>query len=496
MRLAYLIMVISLLASSLANSVMARSFEQLSYELHVNPHLDVREDLERLVALGDTRAQRLLGDIIAERDPGAALRVIELYRQSFAEGQGQIAALAAMARYVGQRPRLKSEYKTKVAQNLARFPHQRDPITVLTALEVFNVYPDLLEETQVERLIVLYERACIERCAPALYHAALAKKRGQMQLAETLYKQAAMQDVRAFLPLHQIFGNEASDLMRAFARETAAQIDDLPVDVVHRFGLELTNVRNALASEWIYQRQTVIGEVEIPDEEQIAAAEEAQREQDAMIDEIDRELLVWLDNAVMRGNTPAMSTKASFMMAANNRFGSDAVEQLLRLLEGTEASRSELPYGNSNLERVAPYRIKALWARFYMTGWLTMNPDSAHQLISELIEAGHEDALLLEGDLYSRGLLDESDQARALQIYQTLADQGWPSAHLRIARLNAYGRAMRGDVVLAYSHALTAMGMGDLRAEGLVKFLEPRLSLAQLGSGREIAEHNLSTITR
>lgn len=495
MRLAYLIMVVPLLAGTLADSVEARSFEQLSYELHVDPHVDVRPDLERLVALGDARAQRLLGDIIAERDPGAALRVIELYRQSFAEGQGQISALAAMVRYIGQRPRLKDGYEVEVAQSLTMFPHERDPVTVLTALEVFSIYPGMFDEARIERLITLYERACIERCTPALYQAALAKKRGNMELAETLYRQAAMQDVRAFLPLHQIFGSRAPDMMRVFAREASLRIDEIPVDVVHRFGLELTNIRNALASEWIYQRQTVIGEVEIPDEEQIAAAEEAQRQQDAMIDEIDRELLMWLDNAVGRGFTPAMSTKASFMMAANNRFGSDAVEPLLQLLENTEASRSGLPHG-SYLERVPPHRIKALWARFYMTSWLTMNPSSAHQLILELIEDGHDDARLMEGDLYSRGLLDEPDQARALQIYQTMADRSWASAHLRIARLNAYGRAMRGDLVLAYSHALTAMELGDLRAEGLVKFLEQSLSLGQLGSGREMAEYNLSNITR
>ena len=495
MRLAYLIMVLPLLAGTLADSVEAKSFEQLSYELHIDPYVDVRPDLERLVALGDARAQRLLGDIIAERDPGAALRVIELYRQSFAEGQGQVAALAAMARYIGQRPRLKDGYEVEVAQSLAMFPHERDPITVLTALEVFSIYPDMFDEARIERLITLYKRACIERCVPALYQATLAKKRGNMELAETLYRQAAMQDVRAFLPLHQIFGSNAPDMMRVFAREASSRIDEIPVDVVHRFGLELTNIRNALASEWIFQRQTVIGEVEIPDEEQIAAAEEAQRQQDAMIDEIDGELLVWLDNAVARGFTPAMSTKASFMMAANNRFGSDAVEPLLQLLESTEASRSDLPHG-SYLERVLPHRIKALWARFYMTSWLTMNPSSAHQLILELIEDGHDDARLMEGDLYSRGLLDEPDQARALQIYQTMADRSWASAHLRIARLNAYGRAMRGDLVLAYSHAITAMELGDVRAEGLVKFLEQSLSLGQLGSGREMAEYNLRNITR
>src|SRR5690554_5915211 len=128
MRLAYLIMVLPLLAGTLADSVEAKSFEQLSYELHIDPYVDVLSDLERLVALGDTRAQRLLGDIIAERDPGAALRVIELYRQSFAEGQGQVAALAAMARYIGQRPRLKDGYEVEVAQSLAMFPHERDPI--------------------------------------------------------------------------------------------------------------------------------------------------------------------------------------------------------------------------------------------------------------------------------------------------------------------------------------------------------------------------------
>lgn len=489
MRAPFLILSLPLLAVLLASEVEARNFEQVRYALYLDPHAEVVPDLEQLAKLGDHRAQRLLGDILAERDPAGASRVLELYRQAFAGGRGEISALAAMARYLGQRPRLRQQHRAEVAEGLTRYRHDRDPVNVLATLEVFNAYPELFESAAVEHLISRYERACIENCLTLLYRGRLAEHQGNHELAESLYRQAALQDPRAIEALYRVMGKDVALKFRSFARDASPRIASLPIEVVHRIGLHLANTSNALANEWVYTRQSVIGEVEIPDAEQLAAAEAAQRAQDAMIDELDREILYWLDHAVARGYTPAMSTKASFMMAGNNRFSSEAVEHLLRQLESTETARSSA--GEHYQDRVGPQRIKALWASYYMVNWLSMNPTKAHGLIRELIEEGYDDARLMEGDLYSRGLLDEPDQARALGIYEQMAERGWASAHLRIARLNTYGRAMRGDFVTAYSHARAALELGDLRAEGLVNFLEQRLPATLLEQGNAMTEQML-----
>ena len=127
-------------------------------------------------------------------------------------------------------------------------------------------------------------------------------------------------------------------------------------------------------------------------------------------------MLQWLDNAVDRDFGPAMLSKASFLMTAPDRYNPEPVLALIQRLEQRQGDTQSL----SMVERenpITPQRIKALRASLHMVLWRTLDPQLSQRLIAELQAEQYPEALLLEGDLYSQGGLDEPDQDRALALY-------------------------------------------------------------------------------
>ena len=128
---------------------------------------------------------------------------------------------------------------------------------------------------------------------------------------------------------------------------------------------------------------------------------------------------------------------------------------------------------------ITPQRIKALRASLHMVVWRTLDPHLSQRLIAELQAEGYPEAALLEGDLYSQGVLDEPDQQRALALYMAEAKSGSTNALMRIARLYTYGRAICRDNGKAYTFAFAAQELGDQRAERLAESLSTRLTPEQ-----------------
>ena len=94
------------LTLALASSVhAARSLEQVRYALFQDGQAEVEADLRHLSARGDLGATRLLGEVLAGRSPANTTQAIDLFKQAFADGRGDIGALIPLARLVDNKPR-------------------------------------------------------------------------------------------------------------------------------------------------------------------------------------------------------------------------------------------------------------------------------------------------------------------------------------------------------------------------------------------------------
>jgi alginate biosynthesis protein AlgK len=452
----------------------ARSLEQVRYALFKDPAAPVEDDLRVLAGRGDLAATRLLGEVLISNSPSNATQAIRLFKQAFADGRGDIGALVPLARLVDYKPRLLETNRAYIRQALERFATGSDFIAVDTRLEVFLVYPELFQQDEVAQLIELYDRACLIYCHAPLYRAVAAEHKGDRADADKWFQLAVESDPRAVYRYYDFLGEDRNPRFRAFAAQLTPRMQALPVDLVHRIGQQLTNVRNSEIST--YNNNRPQDRAQTPEEK--AARDLKAQAQASLIEQLDREVLQWLDNAIERDFGPAMLSKASFLMTAPDRYGPEQVEALIQRLEQRQGENLSLSMAERQ-NPITPQRIKALRASFHMVLWRTLDPQLSQRLIAELQAERYEEAVLLEGDLYSLGGLNEPDQDRALALYIQEAQKGSTNALLRIARLYTYGRAICRDNAKAYIFAYAAHEMGDQRATDLMLALQTRLTPQQ-----------------
>ncbi|WP_442107983.1 sel1 repeat family protein [Pseudomonas sp. NUPR-001] len=449
------------LSLACASAVSAgQSLEQIRYALYKDPSANVSGDLRLLSERGDLASKLLLGDVLANTDGANRQEIIALYKEAFADGRGQVPALASLARLLDRTPSLQQGQRDWVAQALTRYPATLDPRNASTTLEVFLVYPQLVSNDQAQQLLALYQQSCLLNCRPELYRAVLAERQGERHNAEHWYQQAVRVDVRAIDRYYRFLGDDQDRAFPAFARTLEAQRPTLAVDIVHRIGATLDSINSVQRAELEadrYQRQSsAMGTAQVaPDAAQLAA----QKARTDALDSARAEAHRWRENAVERGFVPAMVSKANFMISNPTEHNAEETQALIDQVRAREATRA-----------------KALQASFYMVNnWLTLDPQKARALIDELIASDYPDAQLLLAEYYSKGVEDEPDQDKALQIFQAQARAGSTTAWYRMATLHAYGRAICHDPVKAYTYAQVALALGENGARNLIKRLEKSL---------------------
>lgn len=438
----------------------SQSLEQVRYALYKDPSANVSGDLRALSERGDLASKLLLGDVLANTDGASRQEVITLYKDAFADGRGQIPALASLARLLDRTPSLQAGQREWMAQALTRYPANLDPRNASTTLEVFLVYPQLVSTDQARQLLALYQQACLLNCRPELYRAVLAEREGDRQRAELEYQQAVAVDVRAIDRYYRFLGDDQDRAFPAFARSLEARRPTLPVDIVHRIGSLLDSINSVQRADFEadrYERQTrAMGPARVPPDAAQLAVEKARGE---TLDSARAEAHRWRDNAAERGFVPAMVSRANFMISNPTEHNAEETQALIDQVQSRE-----------------PTRAKALQASFYMVNnWLTLDPQKARALIDELIAGNYPDAQLLLAEYYSKGVEDEPDQDKALQIFQAQAQAGSTTAWYRMATLHAYGRAVCHDPVKAYTYAQVALALGENGARGLIKRLQKTL---------------------
>lgn len=445
-----------------------QSLEQIRYALYKDPNADVIADLRSLAERGDLASKLLLGDRLAAGDAANGEEALALYKEAFAEGRGEVLALSSLSRLLERNPRMRKANAGYVHEALGRFPHARDPRTLDAALEIFLVFPEYFQAPRVAELIGLYESSCLEFCRPQLYKAVLAERQGRRDDAERGYRAAVFVDTRAVLRYYDFLGDAQDTAFPAFAKTLFEHKERLPVEAVHRIGTLLDSIYSTqsglIAIENRALREADAG-LEGDAKTEASAADKARAEAQAkLLAQTNAEVRAWLDNAIERNWVPAMVSKVNNMTSSPQDFTADEAFALIERIARTD-----------------PLRAKALKASVLMvTNWLSLDPEKAHGLIQELLDANYPEAQLLLGDLYSRGGLDEPDLDKALAIFHQQALNGSPSAYYRIASLYNFGRAICHDKVKAHAYAEAAKGLGEFRANGLLKRLEKEMSSDEL----------------
>lgn len=448
-----------LLALCLASPAFAgQSLEQVRYALYKDPNANVVADLRELSARGDRASKQLLGDVLSNSDTVNLDEVLGLYKDAFADGAGEIPALASLSRLLDRNPRLRDQQHAYVTRALTRYPHTLDPRTISTTLEVFLVYPQDFSAAEARQLVSLYQQSCLLNCRPELHLAVLAEREGDRAKADRLYQAAVKVDARAVDRYYRFLGEQQDSLFQNFAKTLEPQRASLSVEIVHRIGALLDSINSLQRIDDEADRDQRLASgmgpkpVKAPQTpEQVAADKAKAAAQTAATAQVQS----WFDNAAERGYVPALVSKVNFMISNPTEHNAEETQALINRVQALE-----------------PTRAKALQASFYMvSNWLTLDPQKAQVLINELIAARYRDAQLLLGELYSKGGLDQPDQEKALQIYQEQARLGSTAAYYRIATIYFSARALCNDPVKAYAYGQAALDLGENRARGLLKRL-------------------------
>lgn len=436
-----------------------QSLEQVRYALYKDPSADVVADLRALAARGDLASKQLLGDVLGANDGANRKEIIGLYQDAFADGHGQIPALASLVRLLDRTPSLQRSTEPWVRNALTRYPNDQDPRSTSTSLEVFLVYPQLIPGERAAQLLALYEQSCLLNCRPELYHAVVAERQGNRAEAQAWYKKAARIDPRGVDRYYRFLGADQDPAFLAFARSLEPEMASLPVDIVHRIGALVDTIHSAARGEMDAERELRLSRSMGPKVEPSAEQQARDSANDALRAEGIAEAQRWLDHAVARGYLPALVSKANFMISNPTEHNAEQTQALIGQVRAKD-----------------PTRAKALDAAFYMVNnWLTLDPEKSRLLIDELIAAHYPEAQLLLGDLYSKGGLDQPDQERALAIWQAQAQQGSTAAWYRMATVHVRGRAICHDPVKAYTYARIALDLGETRARSLLRRLDQTL---------------------
>ncbi|MES2820269.1 MAG: sel1 repeat family protein [Pseudomonadota bacterium] len=402
-------------------AVEAANLPDIRYRLHQDSQADVEADLRQLAERGDRPSQLLLAARLAgSADAAKVNEAMALYKGAFDDGRGEIDALAALARLSEHNPLFHTQNRPFIQHAIGLYPPARDFGTLTATLDTFLVYPDEFEIDRIAGLIRLYERACVENCLAPIYHAALAERQGDSEMAESYYRRAIPTDPRAVARYYRILGPLQDSVFKAYAQSLEARMQSLPVPVVQAIGSHLSGLST----------------------------------------ENDPAVVRWLDNAIARGAEAARIIKVSYMISFAASYSAEEALALIDLIEAKD-----------------PHPGRALRASVYMVrNWPTLDPFKAHELIRSLLDEGYQSAYLNLGELYSMGGLDQVDQLKAIETYKRLAAQGSASAFYRIASIYGRGRGICNDKVRAYAYASMALDFGELGAAKLLQELEADIS--------------------
>jgi alginate biosynthesis protein AlgK len=417
----------------MALTAQSASLREVKYALFQDPQADVSSDLRRLAENGNLEAAFLMGDRLARTNRVKdAMQAIEYYQQAFNQGRGITSALTSWVKVQNRFALLRKNGKEPIAEALRFVPQEESFEAVRVRLEIFLVYPELIEPDQVERLIALYDRACITACRTETFRAQWLMSSGRTDEAFVAFEKAIPYDAEAVGLYFNALKEQQSEAFLAFAERSKSSAGSWSAEVLGTMG-------NLLAS---------LAEKNTP------------------------EVIEWLDLGISKGSPSARVAKVNYMLGFSTDFNPD---EALKLIDEIEATS---PYEGRSL------RATALLVR----NWRILNPVVAYQLLTGLINDGYDNAYMGLGALHSMGGLDEADQEAAIKAYSHLALQGNSAAFYRIAVLYESGRSICHDKVQAHAYASVSMELGQPNTRGMINRLNQSMDADELVLAQAVRE--------
>ncbi|WP_041523928.1 SEL1-like repeat protein [Gilvimarinus agarilyticus] len=407
--------------SSNANVAYQQGVENVLYQLYLDPDAEVDDELELLAQRGSRSAALLLAQRWSRSSNFSQLAdSVKWYVKAFDAGRGDVAALAGLAQVGNQVPYFHDRVGHILRAAQAQYAVDLSPQTVRSTLDIYLMYPELFSSSDVDRLLSLHRRGCVENCFYATYEAQQLLLAGKQSDAVSLFESAMESDPRVVALLASMWGESGRDKLVELAEKNVERIDDYSPDSVEALALEVSS---------------------------------SSTDKDAVI-------LRWVDAAIDTGSHYSLMAKAEYMMERPQTYD---YPPALEIIEKVQLeSESDALYLASQAHLIYQWRI--------------LNPARAEQELDLLAATKPVQAQFAKAQLYSMGGLDEPNPDRAIAIYQQLITQRNIQAFYRLATLYNGAPAVVRDKAQAFGYASVASELGDKQASYMVQRLNQELT--------------------
>jgi TPR repeat protein len=425
--------------SAQALSITDLSLENLKYDVFQGKELAI-DKLIGLAQRGDPSSQIYLADYLVEKgnliDRNKALF---WYKTAFKQGQGDITVLKRIVRLSGVIELERKKIIPWLAIAITKFDFYASTLTVDTLLEVFYYFPELFEIEKVMPLILSHQASCIELCLADLYKARLLEHNNDDTSALEIYRKAVKVDSRAVHKYFALLKDDRNSKFRQLAKELESAIDELTPDTTVAIGENLINL------------------VEYDDD--------GKPIHDPKVD-------FWLDSGVRLEVSAAYKSKIQYIFLFPSLYTANILTELIEL------------YAVQN----------KLWAEYYLglsytvLEWRNINPTEARATFDALIIREFWPAYLGLANLKSKGMEDEVDHVKAIEIYELASQKGITSADYQTAVIYGRSKGICRDYVKAYAHNSLAINNGIIAAISYQDILKTKLSDTELVLANKYAE--------
>ncbi|WP_235902102.1 tetratricopeptide repeat protein [Alcanivorax sediminis] len=384
------------LVALLAGCQMPADTSTARYLLAQGNTAEARQQLRELAEAGDAAAQVEYGKLIAGdqgSDPADAMKWYQrAWRQQ--EYRAGPASLRLFKRYQGSL----AFGETRAREVLAPLRPRESPQDLQLALDVVVLYPGAATDKEWQEWLRLYRRSCVIDCYFETYAGRYAQHRGEFEQAEMLYSLALHRDPRAVEYLQDMHWNNGEP------ERFVALMQNLEGDV-------------SLDGAYCLRVATLI-------------------KANAIKAEHDPSVMRWLQRAVDKGESLALSEQLRYMLAWPDFYSHEAFTDTVAELLPKDPAAAMFYRAQGDLQSL----------------WYALRPERARADLEDLVKQDMTQALMPLGTLYESGFLGEADMDKAVEYYTRAAEAGIAQGDEALADLYLRGRGVMRDPIRAYAH--------------------------------------------
>ena len=407
--------------------IFDRALSNIQLDYASNNSLVIEKRLIFLAERGGHKSQQFLAHrYTAQRNKLSNKKAISWYKKAFANGRGEITALSSLVKLNTSANRNRDTLEPWVTKAIKKYDHYKNLANVETTLEVFYHYPNLFSKKEFFKLNTIHKRSCIDDCLFNLYLSRYEEYYGDKNKALPLYKHAFQQSPRAIERYYFLLGENRKKIFRENSPILETEIQQLPDKSISKIGNLL------IASSEVVDNKT----------------------------QFNKDVNVWLDNAIKQNNESAYKAKIQYTLEYPEFYN---IKEFNKLID--EYSK-----------------ISPLWADYYKAlGYLTLEwrnikPQAAKEILTSLLKKNFWSAYLGLAKMKSMGVEGETDQLASIVMYEKAAKKGIIQADYKMATLYSNSKGMCRDYTKAYAHNEIALDNGVLSAFRSKELLDTKLT--------------------